>query len=297
MLSSRRNILWLDSRQTRDRDNYPTDFIKWSRTTKWINTTIIIPYGFLFPITWNALAIYAKEIGDDSLSTNTKLPVFPMILYILVVEVGQLILTHLLELYSKIVFCLSSSIGLITSNVRCKFALTVFYPQLYIFWVVSQESVRPSLNSGCVYGLFRKLLIQRTQSLGPGIVSTIKYRRWYKHVCRSSWWCFVSRTFKFVNARIWWMQTCINTVIRISVHLVYVARQRTEDMRYGNPSPMPPHSIALTHKTVINGAPTKDPSVLVNMTILKSWASEPPMAINDDLINDMVNTGRADPSA
>lgn len=137
MLSSRRNILWLDSRQTRDRDNYRTNPIKWPRNTKWINITIIILCGFLCPITWNAPAIYAKETPDDSLFTNTKLSVFPMILYILVVEVRHLILTHCLELYSKIVFCLSSSIGFVTSNARCKFALTVFYPQLYIFWVVS----------------------------------------------------------------------------------------------------------------------------------------------------------------
>ena len=202
MLSIRRNILWLDSRQIRDRNNYPTNPIKWPRNTKWINITIIILCGFLFPITWNALAIYAKEIADDSLFTNAKLPVFPMILYILVVEVGHLILTHCLELYSKIVFCLSSSVGFVTSNVRCKFALTVFYPQLYIFWVVSQGSVGPSLNSESVYGSFRKLLTRKRHSLGPSIMSTTKYRRWYKRVCRSSWGCFVFRIFKFVNVRI-----------------------------------------------------------------------------------------------
>jgi len=71
----------------------------------------------------------------------------------------------------------------------------------------------------------------------------------------------------------------------------------TQDTTYGNPNPAPPHSIALTHSTVINGAPTKDPSVLVNMTILKSCASECSNATSDDFTNDMVNTGRAEPRA
>ena len=71
----------------------------------------------------------------------------------------------------------------------------------------------------------------------------------------------------------------------------------TQDTTYGNPNPAPPHSIALTQSTVINGAPTKDPSVLVNITILKSCASECSSATSDDLTNDMVNTGRAEPRA
>ena len=83
-----------------------------------------------------------------------------------------------------------------------------------------------------------------------------------------------------------------------SVGISYVlANQLTEETKYGNPNPAPPHSIALTHKTVISGAPTKDPSVLVNMTILKSCASDPSSATSGDLTNDMVNTGSAEPSA
>ena len=146
-------------------DDNPTNPIKWPRTTKWINITIIIPYGFLFPITFTALAIYAKEIADDSLFTNIKLPVFPMILCILVVKVGHLILTHCLELYSKIVFCLSSSVGFVTSDIRCKFALTVFYPQLYIF-LDSITGICPSKSQfwECVWLVQKAAHSKKTQS-------------------------------------------------------------------------------------------------------------------------------------
>jgi hypothetical protein len=55
--------------------------------------------------------------------------------------------------------------------------------------------------------------------------------------------------------------------------------------------------IAFTHKTVISGAPTKDPSVLVNMTMLKSWVSALESAMSGDFTKDIVKTGKAEPSA
>ena len=71
----------------------------------------------------------------------------------------------------------------------------------------------------------------------------------------------------------------------------------TADTKYGKPNPTPPNLIASTQSTVIKGAPTNDPSVFVNMTILKSWMSESGCAIKGDLTSDMVNTGNAEPRA
>jgi hypothetical protein len=66
----------------------------------------------------------------------------------------------------------------------------------------------------------------------------------------------------------------------------------TADTKYGSPKPTPPSLIACTHRIVMNGAPIKDPSVLVSMTMLKSWVSECANAISD-----IVKTGRAEPKA
>jgi hypothetical protein len=48
---------------------------------------------------------------------------------------------------------------------------------------------------------------------------------------------------------------------------------------------------------LINGAPTSEPSVFVNITILKSWMSEFGSAMRGEVTSDIVNTGSADPSA
>lgn len=71
----------------------------------------------------------------------------------------------------------------------------------------------------------------------------------------------------------------------------------TADIKYGSPSPTPPSLIACIHKTVISGAPTKDPSVFARITILKSWMSESAIAIRGDLTSDIVKMGRAEPRA
>jgi hypothetical protein len=83
-----------------------------------------------------------------------------------------------------------------------------------------------------------------------------------------------------------------NQYASCTLHLILTA-----DTKYGSPKPTPPSLMASTHRTVMSGAPTKDPSVLVSMTMLKSWVSECANAIRGDFTSDMVKTGRAEPKA